>query len=102
MTVNRGHPTETAGLGLDRATAAREAAQSAAAESKPVQPASTPVSDHIALSLATNLVQQASSAGDKARIERILELKHAIEARQYRIDPLAVGHALIKAGLLGD
>jgi anti-sigma28 factor (negative regulator of flagellin synthesis) len=61
-----------------------------------------PVSDQIALSLATKLLQQASTAGEGARLDRILQLKTAIVKEQYRYDPLAVGHALIEANLLGE
>jgi anti-sigma28 factor (negative regulator of flagellin synthesis) len=61
-----------------------------------------PVSDQIALSLATKLLQQASVAGEGARLDRILQLKTAIVKQQYRYDPLAVGHALIEAHLLGE
>jgi anti-sigma28 factor (negative regulator of flagellin synthesis) len=62
----------------------------------------TPVNDQIALSLATKLLQQASSAGEEVRLQRILQLKTAIVKEQYRYDPLAVGHALVEASLLGE
>jgi len=67
-----------------------------------VPKAPIPVNDQIALSLATNLLQQASNAGEQSRLDRILQLKTAIVKEQYRYDPLAVGHALIEASLLGE
>ena len=62
---------------------------------------SVPISDQIALSLATKLLQQTADAGDQIRLERILQLKTAIVKEQYSYDPLAVGRALIEAHLRG-
>lgn len=61
-----------------------------------------PVSDQIALSLATKFLQPAASAGENVRLERILQLKTAIVKEQYQYDPLVVGRALIEAHLRGE
>lgn len=99
MTINPGDTTDVTTAGLARATVTREAAQRAS-DSQADLP--IPVNDHIALSLATNLVQQVGQAGENSRLNRILELKHAIQVQQYVVDPMAVSHALIKAHLLGE
>ncbi|HEX4593408.1 MAG TPA: hypothetical protein VH157_03990 [Bryobacteraceae bacterium] len=105
MIVKHGETPDLPGINLDRAQQSREVSQAA----PPVSPATSgapkapiPVNDQIALSLATKLLQQASSAGEQARLDRILQLKTAIVKEQYRYDPLAVGHALIEASLLGE
>lgn len=100
MTINNGDTTDVAGLSLDRTIGSREVDTKVTA-----QPAHTevePIDDRIALSIATKLVQQATLAGEQARLNRILELKNAIQTRQYIVDPLAVGHAVIEAHLLGE
>ena len=105
MIVKNGETPDVSAINLERAQQSREVSQAATPEapaSSPTPKAPTPVNDQIALSLATNLVQQASSAGESARLERILQLKTAIVKEQYRYDPLAVGHALIEAHLLGE
>jgi anti-sigma28 factor (negative regulator of flagellin synthesis) len=61
-----------------------------------------PVTDQIALSLATKFLQQAANAGGEVRLERILQLKTAIVKEQYVSDPLVVGRALIEAHLRGE
>jgi len=105
MIVKHGEAPDLSGVSLERAQQSREVSQAA----PPVTPAtseapkaSVPVNDQIALSLATKLLQQASTAGEQARLDRILQLKTAIVKEQYRYDPLAVGHALIEAHLLGE
>ena len=105
MIVKNGETPDVSAINLERAQQSREVSNAATPEvpaSSAAPKASTPVNDQIALSLATNLVQQASNAGEQARLERILQLRTAIVKEQYRYDPLAVGHALIEAGLLGD
>ena len=105
MIVKNGETPDLSGVSLERTQQSREVSNAATPEapaSSAAPKAPTPVNDQIALSLATNLVQQASNAGEQARLERILQLKTAIVKEQYRYDPLAVGHALIEAGLLGD
>jgi len=61
-----------------------------------------PVTDQIALSLATKFLQQAANAGGEVQLERILQLKTAIVKEQYQYDPLVVGRALIEAHLRGE
>jgi hypothetical protein len=105
MIVKNGESPDLPGVNLDRAQQSREVSNAVppgapAGGAAPKAP--IPVNDQIALSLATNLVQQASSAGEQARLERILQLRTAIVKEQYRYDPLAVGHALIEAHLLGE
>jgi anti-sigma28 factor (negative regulator of flagellin synthesis) len=105
MIVKNGDTPDLPGVNLDRAQQSREVTHAAPPES-PVTieapKAPTPVNDQIALSLATKLLQQVSTAGQQARLDRILQLKTAIVKQQYRYDPLAVGHALIEAHLLGE
>jgi len=105
MIVKQGDTPDVAGANLERTQQSREVSNAATPEvpaSSAAPKAATPVNDQIALSLATNLVQQASTAGQQASLERILQLRTAIVKEQYRYDPLAVGHALIEAGLLGE
>jgi hypothetical protein len=105
MIVKHGDTPDLPGVNLDRAQQSREVTQAA----PPAPPATseapkvpTPVNDQIALSLATKLLQQAPTAGEQSRLDRILQLKTAIVKEQYRYDPLAVGHALVEAHLLGE
>lgn len=105
MIVKNGETPDLPGVSLDRAQQSREVTHAAPPESPAASEgpkASIPVNDQIALSLATNLLQQASTAGEQARLDRILQLKTAIVKEQYRYDPLAVGHALVEAHLLGE
>jgi anti-sigma28 factor (negative regulator of flagellin synthesis) len=100
MIINRGDSLDVTSSNVGRSAAAQEVDTQAASKAPPV--ADTSVNDQIALSLATNYVQQATSAGSAARLERILALKHAIQAEQYLVEPNAVSHALIRASLLGE
>lgn len=105
MIVKHGETPDVSAVNLERAQQSREISNATPPEStvvnqEPKVPAQ--VSDQIALSLATKLLQQASTAGEEARLQRILQLKTAIVKEQYRYDPLAVGHALIEAHLLGE
>ena len=105
MIVKNGETPDLSGVSLDRAQQSREVTHAAPPEAPVtnVAPkAPTPLNDQIALSLATKLLQQASTAGQEARLDRILQLKTAIVKEQYRYDPLAVGHALVEAHLLGE
>ncbi len=105
MIVKHGDTPNLPGVSLDRAEQSREVSNAAKPEAPVIsepQRDSVPLNDRIALSLATNLLQQASKAGEQARLDRILQLKTAIIKEQYRYDPLAVGHALIEASLLGE
>jgi len=99
MIINRGDSLDLTSSNVGRSAAAQEAEAQAAIKAPPIP---TGVNDQIALSLATNYVQQATSAGSDARLERILALKHAIQAEQYLVEPNAVSHALIRATLLGE
>jgi hypothetical protein len=105
MIVKNGETPDVSATNLERTQQSREVAQAAPPEA-PVTieapKAPIPVNDQIALSLATKLLQQASVAGEEARLDRILQLKTAIVKQQYRYDPLAVGHALVEAHLLGE
>jgi anti-sigma28 factor (negative regulator of flagellin synthesis) len=105
MIVKNGDSPDRPGINLERTQQPREISTAAAPEA-PVTSAApkapTPVNDQIALSLATNLLQQASHAGEQARLDRILQLKTAIVKEQYQYDPLVVGQALIEAHLLGE
>ena len=105
MIVKNGETPDVSAINLERTQQSREVAQAAPPEA-PVTietpKAPIPVNDQIALSLATKLLQQASVAGEEARLDRILQLKTAIVKQQYRYDPLAVGHALVEAHLLGE
>ena len=102
MIVKNGETPDLTGVNLDRTQQSREAAQSEAAVTIEAPKVPTPVNDQIALSLATKLLSQATTAGEEVRLERILQLKTAIVKAQYRYDPLAVGHALVEAHLLGE
>jgi anti-sigma28 factor (negative regulator of flagellin synthesis) len=105
MIVKNQNSPDLPAVNLERTQQSREVSNAAPPETpvSSVPPkAPTPVNDQIALSLATNLLQQASSAGQQAALNRILQLKTAIVKEQYRYDPLEVGHALIEANLLGD
>ena len=105
MIVKQGDSPDLPGINLERAQQSREVSHAVPVES-PVSSETpkipSPVSDQIALSLATKLLQQASKAGEEVRLQRILQLKTAIVKEQYRYDPLAVGHALVEAHLLGE
>jgi anti-sigma28 factor (negative regulator of flagellin synthesis) len=105
MIVKNGETPDLPGINLERAQQSREVSH-AAPPAPPVTSeapkAPTPLNDQIALSLATKLLQQATTAGEESRLQRILQLKTAIVKEQYRYDPLAVGHALIEASLLGE
>ena len=58
--------------------------------------------DSVMLSAATDLVQQAWSAGAAARANRVQELKQQIDSGQYNADPAAVGSAVIGGAIAGD
>src|SRR6202043_4043152 len=78
MIVKNGETPDLPGVNLERAQQSREVSSAVTPEapaSSAAPKAPTPVNDQIALSLATNLVQQASNAGQQASLERILELK---------------------------
>jgi len=105
MIVKNGDTPDLSGVNLDRAQQSREVTHAAPPEAPVTSEAPKvpiPINDQIALSLATKLLQQASTAGEGARLDRILQLKTAIVKEQYRYDPLAVGHALVEAHLLGE
>jgi hypothetical protein len=105
MIVKNGETLDVSAVNLERTQQSREVIHAAPPEPPVMTEAPKvpiPVSDQIALSLATKLLQQASTAGEGARLDRILQLKTAIVKEQYRYDPLAVGHALIEANLLGE
>jgi anti-sigma28 factor (negative regulator of flagellin synthesis) len=105
MIVKNGETPDVSAVNLERTQQSREVTHAAPPEA-PVNSEApkvpVPINDQIALSLATKLLQQASTAGEGARLDRILQLKTAIVKEQYRYDPLAVGHALIEANLLGE
>jgi anti-sigma28 factor (negative regulator of flagellin synthesis) len=104
MIVKNGETPDVPVVSLERAQQSREVSnaqpEKSVTSNAPKVPA--PVSDQIALSLATRLLQQASKAGDDVRLERILQLKTAIVKNQYRYDPLVVSRAVIQARLLGE
>ena len=105
MIVQNGDAPDLSGVNLDRTQQSREVTHAVPPEAPVTSEAPkvpVPINDQIALSLATKLLQQASTAGEQARLDRILQLKTAIIKQQYRYDPLAVGHALIEAHLLGE
>ena|SRR5579864_5957665 len=105
MIVKHGEVPSLPGVNLDRTQQSREASNAAPPEAPVTSPApkvAVPLNDQIALSLATKVLQQASNAGEQARLDRILQLKTAIVKEQYRYDPIAVGHALVEASLLGE
>ena len=103
MIVNNGESANAPGLSLERPqqlheiTNPTEIASQTTATNAPV-----PVTDQIALSLATKFLQKATNAGEEVRLERILQLKTAIVKKQYQYDPLVVGRALIEAHLRGE
>jgi anti-sigma28 factor (negative regulator of flagellin synthesis) len=82
---------------LHQIGSATEIASESNAKTVPV-----PVSDQIALSLATKFLQKTTNAGEDVRLERILRLKTAIVKEQYQYDPLVIGRALIEAHLRGE
>jgi anti-sigma28 factor (negative regulator of flagellin synthesis) len=93
MIVNNGESANAPGLSLERPQQSHEiinpteiASQSTATK------APVPVTDRIALSLATKFLQKATNAGEDVRLERILQLKTAIVKEQYQYGPwLLVG-----------
>ena len=99
MTIKHGTAVDVSASNLDRTLGSHEV-QSATTPQTPNKIPAT-VDDRIALSMATRLVQQALKGGDDARLDRILQLKTAIQKHQYSVDPLKVSHALIEAELLG-
>jgi len=105
MIVKNGDSPDLPVVNLERTQQSREVSNAVPPEpsvSSAPPKAPAPVNDQIALSLATNLLQQASNAGEQSRLDRILQLKTAIVKEQYRYDPLVVGQALIQAHLLGE
>jgi len=105
MIVKNGDSPDLSGINLERTQQSREVSNAVPPETPATSAAPKapiPVNDQIALSLATNILQQASKAGEQARLDRILQLKTAIVKEQYRFDPLAVGQALVQAHLLGE
>lgn len=59
--------------------------------------ASDSITDQIALSLASKLIQPALNADAEVQLERILQLRTAILNEQYSYDPLLMSRALIEA-----
>lgn len=100
MTINSGDTPEVNTLGVDRSTVSLPVDNSSVPQAV-VPPNPAAVDDRIALSVATNVVEQASTIGQDARLTRVLQLKTAIEKDQYVIDPMAVSHALIESELQG-
>ena len=101
MIVNNGETANAPGPSLERHQQTHEITTETGFKSNATK-ASIPVNDQIALSLATNFLQQAANPGEDARLERILQLRTAIIKDQYQYDPLVVGRALIEARLRGE
>jgi anti-sigma28 factor (negative regulator of flagellin synthesis) len=99
MTIKQGTAVDVSASNVDRTLGSHEV-QSANTSQTPTK-IPVGVDDKIALSMATRLVQQTLEGTDGTRLNRILELKTAIQNHQYGIDPLKVSHALIEAELLG-
>jgi flagellar biosynthesis anti-sigma factor FlgM len=100
MTINTGNTPEVNAANVDRSSGSAAVDNSSVPQTV-VPPNPITVDDHIALSVATNVVQQASSIGSEMRLARVQQLKTAIQTNQYVIDPKAVSHALIESELLG-
>lgn len=100
MRIDNGDKPDVNVTNLDRTLESQDVSPAATAAEAAAKD-SIPVDDRVALSLATNLLQQASQADSSARLARILELKDAIQKNQYRVDPMKVSRALIEAQLLG-
>lgn len=100
MTIKSGETHEVSGLNVDRSVGSHPV-ETASVPKTVVPPNPITVDDRIALSVATNVVQQASSIGEEARLARVLQLKTAIEKNQYVVNPRAVSHALIESELSG-
>ena len=98
MTIKTTDSPDVSNANLERTLSAQEATPTHAAQQPPEPPV---LDDRIALSMASRLVQQSETAGESARLTRILELKTAIQKNQYGIDPLVVSHALVEAELQG-
>lgn len=98
MTIKNGESSDVSISNLERALGSQDVKIT---NSAPGSPNPAALDDRIALSMASRLVRQSSTAGEADRLARILELKTAIQKSQYSIDPLAVSHALIEAELLG-
>lgn len=98
MTINNGETPDVSIANLARAIGSQDLHT---ANNVPASPTPIVLDDRIALSVASRLVQQSSSAEDPAQLARILELKTAIQNGQYGVDPLVVSHALIEAVLQG-
>lgn len=99
MTIKHGDTPGVSISNLERALESREVSHANTSPSESKVP--TPVNDQIALSMASKLLQQTTAAGEEVRLERILQLKTAIQNSQYGVDPMKVSHALIESELLG-
>jgi anti-sigma28 factor (negative regulator of flagellin synthesis) len=99
MTIKNGTAVDVSASNLDRTLGSHEV-QSAETLQPPTK-IPVAVDDRIALSMATRLVQQTLEGTDPGRLDRILELKTAIQKHQYSVDPLKVSHALVEAELMG-
>jgi len=100
MTINSGDTPEVNNLNVDRSSGSLPVDHSSTPQTV-VPPNPITVDDRIALSVATDVVKQATTIGEQARLARVLQLKTAIEQNQYVIDPTAVSHALIESVLQG-
>jgi|SRR5690348_11876548 anti-sigma28 factor (negative regulator of flagellin synthesis) len=100
MIINNGQNTGLSLPSVDRSLGSPDVPPTPPPQSEHQQLVS-PRDDSIALSVASRLVEQISQATEPARTHRILELKTAIEKKQYAIDPIIVSHALVEAELQG-
>ena len=86
MTIKNGTAVDVSASNVDRTLGSHEV-QSAETLQPPTK-IPVAVDDRIALSMATRLVQQTLEGTDPGRLDRILELKTAIQKHQYSVDPL--------------
>jgi len=100
MIINNGQNTGLSLPSVDRSLGSPDVPPAPPPQSEHPKSVS-PLDDSIALSVASRLIEQISHATEPARTARILELKTAIEKKQYGIDPFIVSHALVEAELQG-
>jgi flagellar biosynthesis anti-sigma factor FlgM len=81
---------------------ARNTSGPVSADSASLEAIATEHGDSVALSSAASQVQQALSAGADTRAARVQQLRQQIETGQYAIDPVAIGNAVLDAGVAGE
>ena len=101
MTIKTGdNSPDLSRLDLDRTSGSRQVGQ--ANNSRSVASTEASANDSIALSAAGDLVSQALSSTDPARVARTQQLKNLINTNQYNVDAAALSSAIIDAHFAQD